>query len=160
MAGSANPVNLFFTCIALLIGLICTTIGAATGWSSWSSLSTARRTEGTVVELETVKPLQGVGRKGQIRSKNPTFAPVVEYHVDGQTYRIRGHFSSNFPPKQGETVSVVYPPDRPSEGMIDSFWEQWLGPLLFGGLGLIFTLVGLGMLIYQLLPRKASVEQR
>jgi hypothetical protein len=128
------------------MGLVFFAIGASTGWRSWGRVFGSRRVEGTVVELARIEPSKVPGPKGQVDTK-PGFAPVVQYQVEGQTYRIQGRISSTEPGYSvGEAVPVRYSPDNPSDGTIDSFAEKWLMPLAFGGSGLLFALLGSVML--------------
>ena len=43
----------------------------------------------------------------------------------------------------GQRVEVRYDPARPSEPVIDSFGERWFMPLMFGGFGMLFLLIGM-----------------
>jgi hypothetical protein len=144
-----KPIPLFVIIVVSTLGVLLLTVGLVMGWSSWSDLSDAQRVEGIVVALVRAEKPKGQGpKKGQPVSKEPAFAPVVEYQVGGQTYRVRGHVAS-FPAAHAvhDIVVVAYPSDRPAEGRIDSFSENWLAPLVFGGGGAFFGLVGLGMLL-------------
>ncbi|MHC4227571.1 MAG: DUF3592 domain-containing protein, partial [Planctomycetota bacterium] len=62
----------------------------------------------------------------------------------------------------GETVSVLYDPDRPEEALVVSFSEQWAEPLVFSGVGLTFLLVGIGLLWSRWRSRRSQLgeEQR
>jgi hypothetical protein len=146
MQSAAKPIPLVFIIPFLAMGLTFAGIGVATGWSRWNALAHARRVDGKVVDVVRAEGHKAAGPKTRPASNKPTFAPVVEYEVDGQTYRIQGAVSSSSPSYAvGDTVGVVFPADKPSEGSIDSFSEKWLGPLVFGGGGLVFALVGVGM---------------
>ena len=141
-----KPVPLLFILPFVVIGLIFVAIGAVTGWSTWNSLASAQRVEGKVIELVRTESRGRTGKGGTVSSK-PGFAPLVQYQVDGTTYRIQGHVSSSTPSYAvGEGVVILYSPDNPAEGRIDSFTEKWLVPIIFGGSGLLFTLIGFGML--------------
>jgi hypothetical protein len=157
MPPSANRVPLVIILALAGMGLLGTAIGAAIGWSSWRTSSEAQRTQGRVVELARVEGPRTPGPKGQPVSNNPGLAPVVEYQVGGQTYRIQGQVSSSSPAYAvGESVDVLYQPDRPAEGRIDSFAEKWLAALVFGGGGLLFTLIGFGMLWSRVCPARGE----
>lgn len=77
--------------------------------------------------------------------------PRVGFEVAGRTVEIHGRFSSS-PPSYtaGEKVTVIYPPERPEEGRIDSFGQAYLGALISGGLGLVFGGIGGGILLVQI----------
>jgi hypothetical protein len=69
--------------------------------------------------------------------------PVIQYQVDDRTYKIQGLA----PYAMGEKVRVRYYPEEPGAGWIHSFFEQWLFPLLFGGLGILMVGGGLWVLV-------------
>jgi hypothetical protein len=147
MQAAAKRLPLAFVLAFVALGGVFVALGAALGWSSWNHLAGAERVEGTVVDLRRVRESPKKNAKGQPVAPKPSLAPVVRYEVDGQLYYIRGHVSSpRCPYAVGSTVTVVYPPDRPSEGKIDTLSENWLAPLGFGAAGLLFSLIGLGML--------------
>ena len=50
--------------------------------------------------------------------------------------------STPSPYKPGDTVTVLYDPARPEEIRIHTFLHLWLFPLVLGGLGLTFFVVG------------------
>jgi len=122
------------------IGVIVTTISVGCGVTSFVHLAGSERTEGVIVGFNPVQRSLGMERPEQP-------APIVEYQVEGETYRIDGHFASASPSgyQTGEKVVVAYQQDSPSEGRIDSFGEMWLGPLVFGSVGALFTFIGMAM---------------
>ena len=123
------------------IGVIVTTISVGCGVTSFVHLAGSERTEGVIVGFNPVQRSLGMERPEQP-------APIVEYQVEGETYRIDGHFAPAPPSvyRTGEKVVVAHHPSRPSEGRIDSFGELWLEPLVFGSVGVLFTLIGAGMI--------------
>src|SRR5262249_55591245 len=74
--------------------------------------------------------------------------PRVKFEVAGRTYEIRGRVRSR-PPSYtaGEKVTVIYPPEHPEEGRIDSFVQASLAATITGGLGLVFGGIGGAILI-------------
>ncbi len=70
---------------------------------------------------------------------------VVEFETaGGDTRRFQGRSGragSTF--AVGDSVGVVYRPDRPDLARIDSIPEVWATPLIFGGLFLVFGILGL-----------------
>ncbi len=115
-------------------------------WGTWTlSQSTLKfnaeavETEGTVIDFET-KPSTGSGRS----KTRDTYAPIVEYTTaEGQTLTFTTTSSSS-PPSydRGEKVKVLYSKITPERARIDSFMENWFGPLIVGFLAVIFTLGG------------------
>ena len=145
MSTPSTRISWFLIVPFIGVGLVALAVGVGVGWSTWSVDESAQRTDGTVVEVAKVKSKNNKG-KNQV-----AFAPVVQYQVATQTYRIQGSVSSQSPNHQiGAAVTVLYPPDRPAEGKIDSFAEKWLGPLVFGGLGFLFASAGFCMLVVRM----------
>jgi hypothetical protein len=50
---------------------------------------------------------------------------------------------SSSPPEVGHSVDVLYGPDDPRDAQLSGFFDLWLFPLVFGGLSIAFTTVGL-----------------
>jgi hypothetical protein len=99
-------------------------------------LQNAKNASGRVVELRERDSSDG---------GSSTYAAVVEYRDDnGETRQFIDSFSSNPPVyHSGEDVSVLYNRDDPREVQIDrGRTNYWLTGLL-GGLGGLFTLLGL-----------------
>jgi len=92
--------------------------------------------EGTVVELV----------RSQSGSDSPTYRPVVRFSANGQSVQFTSSMGSN-PPSydRGEKVEVFYKPSNPQDAMINGFLALWGGPLIVGGLGAVFFLVGAGI---------------
>lgn len=90
----------------------------------------SRHAEGTIVDLAPAS-------RG--------YDPVVEFTVpDGDKVRIKGWVGSNasvFP--LGEQVPVRYNPDNPQDAVIDTYWQVWFVPTLFGIIATPFLLVGI-----------------
>ena len=115
----------------VFLGILCFLIAVGMGISSLSFAYGALHTKGTVINI--------VFSLGASREDYP----IVRYQVDGKTYQIRSAHQTTFPPHSiGEEVTVLYWPEQPHKGRIYSFSEQWLPPLLLGGLGLVCAIVG------------------
>ena len=97
----------------------------------------ALRAEGTVIAIESGKP-------------------VVEFvDRDGRAQRVVGGVSSDPPAYEvGERTMVRYRLGQPEHARIDGFLESWFVPMLFGGLGGIFALIGGGFLVSGLRRRR------
>lgn len=77
----------------------------------------------------------------------PTYAPVVQFTTaSGEPKRFTSNVATN-PPRFsiGQRVSVAYDPANPSHATIDSFFDNWMFPLILAGGGLPFFLIGLMM---------------
>jgi len=70
------------------------------------------------------------------------YQPVIRFTAqDGEDYEITGSTGSSWAPELGRQVTVLYNPDSPQLADLKGFWNQWLGPVIFLGLGgLIFVL--------------------
>jgi len=77
---------------------------------------------------------------------NMCYCPVTVYRdVTGVEHTVHSSFGSN-PPRfpVGSAVSVLYQPQNPDDGMIEDHLMLWTVPLIFFGLSIIFSLVGMG----------------
>ena len=121
------------------VGAILATIGFAFGYNSWSFTTGARKADGTVIRL-----VETVNRRGT------TSAPLVRYVVDGQTFEIQSSVGSSPPAYSvGEHVVILYHPEQPAQGRIHSFTELWLFALGFGGMGTLFVVIGVTVVLYK-----------
>jgi hypothetical protein len=78
-----------------------------------------------------------------------TYRPVVSFPIDStRRVRFKSVAHSNPPEYEvGDSVRVLYDPDRPGDARIRSFTSLWLPLTVLGGLGLIFTALGAGLLL-------------
>src|SRR3954454_11203501 len=93
---------LFLMIVLFVIGPICLALGGWFGWSSWRVTSGGKQVPGTVVAMieskgKPASPPAGKRPSVSVNQNNSTWAPEVEYTVDGKTYRIRGHTGSSTP---------------------------------------------------------------
>lgn len=113
-------------------------VAIALGWCvavrpwKWSAASGAMHAAGRVIRQES-KLDDEIGR---------TYQPAVRYEVGGVSYETKGMGLN--PPKYqvGAKVLVAYPPDQPGEGAIADDEGQWLPVAMFGGGGLLFSVIG------------------
>jgi hypothetical protein len=71
---------------------------------------------------------------------------VAEYQVNGQTFRAKGMVAFSPPAHSiGDSVRILYRPDRPADSMIDSFVERWLFPLGSCFVGSVFIAICAGI---------------
>lgn len=105
-------------------------------------LAEAVKAEGVVVELV---PQRSDG--------SVTYSAMVHFtDAAGKEIEFVTSHSSNPPSYSvGEKVEVLYRPDQPHKARIDGFFSLRLGELIVGVLGLIFFLIGGGMLLAGLL---------
>ena len=75
------------------------------------------------------------------------FGPVVHFtSQNGEAVEFVSSTGSNPPSySRGERVEVLYQPEEPQNAKINSFFSLWGGPVILGGLGGVFFLVGAGL---------------
>ncbi len=99
------------------------------------------RTEGSIVDIEggcpTVSFTTLDGTLGEYQSSTCSTPPAFAI---------------------GERVAVYYHPQDPERARIDSFTENWIGSLIVGGIGLIFLLIGLVLVLPPLLARRRAAQ--
>ncbi len=141
-----------FASIFGLVGLVFFGVAFFAARSEWVFRAGAISAPGRVVDLAPTS-----GSKG-----GTVYKPVFEFtDRDDRMHRVTGSVASSPPSfRRGEAVTVLYRPENPQEAHIDSFMEAWLLPLIFGGLGGVFTSIAGGCLIYGLCQRskRASLE--
>ncbi len=117
------------------------------------ALAQASRADGTVVDLEEGPSMSG----GSVRSR-AMYYPVVEYTTaTGERVRFRGATASRPPAfDRGEAVTVLYEPSQPEKAKINALSELWFIPLVSGGIGTLFILMGGCPLLYMALSRRRS----
>ncbi len=75
-----------------------------------------------------------VGHEQHHRARSGTsYAPIVEYTVEGQHFRVVGRTSTDLDAyKINQLVSVLYLPDEPARGLIADFMQLYLLSTLTG----------------------------
>lgn len=136
-AGASKVVAITFA----LIGSMFLVIGVGFSWSSYSLLTVAKRSEGTVIKL--------VQNGQQARHGNRAgVAPVVEFFLEGNRHEFQSWLSTS-PPQfdVGDKVTVLYDPNDPRRAGIESFVTLWLFPTIFGGIGVVMLVVATVILV-------------
>jgi hypothetical protein len=100
----------------------------------------AATAEGKVIDLVRDRSSSG---------SSSTYRPVVEFTIPTG---LRVEFTSGVgtsPPayRVGEPVTVLYDPVDPNKARIKSFFSLWFGFMIVFALGLIFAILGLGMIL-------------
>jgi hypothetical protein len=119
---------LIFGGLGLLLG------GAATAVYAWDANFVARstRTEGRVVRVEA----------GSMASRG--MHAIVEFQAGDQLVTFTELVGSSIPSRSvGNRVAVLYETSRPSNAMVDSFWNHYLLVVIFGAIGGAFLVAGL-----------------
>lgn len=103
-------------------------------------LANARGAQAEVIALQ-----QRLGT-GQERS----YYPVLRYQTqEGSTQEVVSSVGSNPPRyKEGDSVDILYDPAEPDNVRIHTTFNVWAFPIILGGIGVIFLLVGGGITMF------------
>ncbi len=112
---------------------------------------TALRVQGTVVGMQ-----KKISKDSDSSSTRISYSPIVDYtDLQNQSHQLESNSSSNPPSYEiGEKVEVLYQPGKAGSAQIDSWIDNWLGPVIIGGFGGIFSVIGLGVLFIPYLRGK------
>jgi hypothetical protein len=99
-----------------------------------SFLKSAATADGVVIENVYHHSSRGSG----------TYYPRVSFRTaSGQDLILETGFGTRPPSyRAGERVQVFYDPGNPAHFSINSFWSLWFVPILFGGMGVVFSSIG------------------
>lgn len=120
------------------------------GFFMWRSHATfvahAAHADGVVTDLDYQRSSKGGG----------TYHPRVDFTAaNGTVVHYTSSSGSNPAPySRGDHVVMLYDPANPERAQIDSFMENWFVTLFLGGMGLVFALVGGGIIWSRLNQRK------
>ncbi len=144
--------------VIAIIKYLFTLIGAAmlAGAFFWygstsNFLKEAVKAEGAVVELVRSQS-----------SDSTTYRPVVHFlSQDGRQIEFTSTSGSN-PPSytSGEKVEVLYLPSAPQDARINGFFSLWGGPVIVGGMGSLFFLIGAGIMLAGLFKGRSDDKLR
>lgn len=127
-----RPNQPHFVIGCVLVTVLCLLPGLAWGFASVASLSGTELADGVVVEIEDTYSRSE-------KSSGYFYRPIVEYVVAEKRYRCKTTvWSGSKFWAVGEPMQVRFKPDDPGAATIDSFFELWLGPLLFVLFGAFF----------------------
>ena len=107
-------------------------------------LAKARPAYGTVTAIRTMTDDDG----------DAIYAPVVEFQTEngGPAIYKSSLYSRPCKYKVGDKVDILYNPDKPADAQIKGRKMNFLPMLVLGGLGMIFTIVGVVLAL--VLPHK------
>lgn len=160
----ASLISIVIGLTFLMAGLITSIVGivAMTTTKHLKEVCTETAT-GTIVDYET-KVSQHRERRGGSRSHSyrtvtrTTYPAIIEYEVDGRTYRITANTSSSVKPEIGKRETVHYNPDDPDE----AYTGKGLGisSAVILGPGILFAGVGVFIMIFVPLSIKRAEKTR
>ncbi|NJP95527.1 DUF3592 domain-containing protein [Nonomuraea sp. FMUSA5-5] len=132
--------------IFAVVGFVLVSVAVTLAVTTASFLGSAERVDGIVVEM-TVKTSTSRDSNGRTR-ESVSWYPTVEFTVDGRRHSFRSSTGTNPPMyEKGDVVPVAYDPGDPSDAMIAAFWPAFLAPVIVGGLGVLFTPVGVVLFV-------------
>jgi Protein of unknown function (DUF3592) len=116
--------------VGLAIGIGLLAAGAATFVHTLRFVQGAERATGTVIELSEETDSEG----------DVTFHPVVRFTTaEGRTVEfVSSSGRSPAPWSVGDRVEVLYDPDDPKDAELSGFFDLWLFPIAFTGVGVGF----------------------
>jgi len=106
----------------------------------------AQEAKGTVIQMVYSRTSSSSGSGGG-------YAPVYQFRtLDGQNIVIQDSLSSNPPRFQvGQEIDVLYESGNPQKARINKWMNLYFVPVLLGGIGLIFGVVGIAIVFPQVL---------
>ncbi len=113
-----------------LLALVFIGIGGWYGYGSWRLVQGGHTVTGTVVDIDESTDEDGT-----------SYAPIIEYRVGDENYRMTGIYNSQSPYDIGDQVELRYDRADPAVARVDSFVDLWLLPAIFLPLGLLFFLI-------------------
>jgi len=139
--GTFPKQRLVATSLALLILTLPAFLGLA-GIAFWANnrqnwLDNAIATQGSVVEM-----IEQTDTDGQT-----SYKPIIKFRDRaGEIHKFSPLWSSNpHRYEEGETVEVLYPPEKPESALLNNWWEKWSGITILG----IISLIGF---VFSLIP--------
>ncbi len=135
-----------------IVGIVFTAIGvpmliAGLVWGGFvvSTYIGSESVEGTVVGRTAYNSDVGVGE-----SSNRSYQITVRYTVDGRDYGYTPLGSQSPAPSVGDTVTVYYRSDDPSDARLGGTAGivEWIGPGVLTLLGVIFGGLGIGFAVW------------
>jgi hypothetical protein len=130
----------WFSYGALAIGALMLIITLALWNKTRNFIAHAEKAPGTVTEMLEVLDKD---------DKSPMYKPVVAFTTrNGEAISFTSSFSSR-PPAYvvGEQVEVLYDPRNHLDARINGFGSLWLGPWILGGMGTLFTAIGISIIL-------------
>jgi uncharacterized protein DUF3592 len=145
-----KTLNIIFG-VFLAIGLAFSGVALWAVRDTQSFVAKATMVSGVVVSLE-------YRRDTSSSSNGGVYYPVVKYKTaTGEERTLRSNTGTSPPSyRVGEVVSVFYDPGNPFDARIKGIFSLWLLAIIFGILGCVFSLIGLGGLVVpRFLARRA-----
>jgi hypothetical protein len=151
---SSNPVFFIVGGIFLLVGIPFLIVAFFTYQSTTNFMRGALTTTGTITHCNWVTSTTTTrDSNGNTHTTTSTLCqPTVRFRTQEERPIEFVSNVSNSSMHEGQQVQVSYHADQPENARLSSFGNLWVLPLVFGGLGSVFTLVGLLLLFFVLRP--------
>jgi len=122
-----------------------------------SFLAGAVHAQGTVLDLQRTESLS---HDGNHTYTSVSYYPMVQFSdASGRRIEFTSDSGSNPPAySRGDTVDVLYHADAPEKARINSLMSLWFGTLIVGGLGVVFTTIGTGMIVVPLRRKRLEAQ--
>jgi len=132
--------------IFISVGLITLLSMGTWGYVTYRFINTAHSTQGTVVNL-----IQSRSSSSSSTTNSYVYRPEVIFQtLTGEEITFQSSTGANPPAyRKGESVSILYEPQNPQNARINDILSLWLGPIILGIVGLIFSVFGTGISIYR-----------
>jgi hypothetical protein len=101
-------------------------------------ISNSQQAQATITQMVYSSDSEGGG-----------YTPVFRFRtLQGQEVEVSGSLRTNPPQfKVGQTIDVLYDPDKPQKARIKKWFNLYFVPALLGFLGLVFGCGGIGSMI-------------
>ncbi|WP_085901275.1 DUF3592 domain-containing protein [Kiloniella majae] len=131
--------------IFMSVGLITLSVMGIWSYTTHNFVDNAHSAQGTVIDL-----IQSRSSSSSSTSNSYVYRPEVIFQTaTGEEVTFQSSTGSNPPAyNRGEKVSVLYNPENPQDAKIDGTLSLWLGPLILGVIGFIFSAFGIGLSVY------------
>jgi hypothetical protein len=132
-----SPRDAPFPWALLGFALIFAAVAAALALSTRRFVATAVHADGVVVAILHEQEFEGATIGTEVGF------PVVRFETTHGPRELKSTIGSDPPAfAVGERVVVLYPPGKPKEARLGTFWQLYLVPVVFAGLAGVFAAVG------------------
>jgi len=118
----------------ILLSVILIGVGLFFGYSNYSFVSSAVKTEARVKNI-----IKG----------HRTITPVFEFSAKGKTYEYEGASTRPDAYSIGDKETVYYNPSDPEDHKTGTFMNLWFLPVFLTGFGIIVFPVGIGLAFFK-----------
>jgi hypothetical protein len=137
-----------------VISLPCLILSGYFSMSSVGLLQHGLKTEGVVIQM-----VPHWSSSSKSRSSGPSYSPLFRFQSeDGKSHTVQSTLSTNPPSfSEGDVVPILYRTTEPQKAIINTFMELWLGPIISGIVGVVFLLVGVGLIVSFIRRRQLQI---